>query len=648
MSLVSGLAPRPAADSTPATGAPVSEQQFAAAFEFAPIGMALLAMDSSSLRVNHAMCQMLGYRQSELLGIGSRGVSHPEDLAEDLLLRREMLAGAFPSYQRDKRYLHKDGHVVWTHISCSMVHDPAGQPAHFLLQVQDITQRKAAEAALKDSEERYRATFEQAALGIAHLSPSGRFLRVNGSLCRMHGYARDELLHMKYADLLASGGDRDGVVRDQQRLLDGKARSYTAERRFIRKSGEVYTARVSVTLVRSEESEPYLISIVEDLTEHVRDQQRIREQAQMLDQASDAILVQGPDHRVRYWNEGAERLFGWTAAQAQARTLADLLGPDAVLSESAVQEMTAQGAWVGELRCVSADGRVLDIERRLTVIRSENGALAAVMSVNTDVTQRRRAEREIRELNEALESRIRQRTAQLEERNEELRTFAYSVAHDLRGPLSTTDGFSRQLELLLGDSLDAKGRHYLQRVRHGVQLMSDLTDALLSLANLSQEPLQSARVDLSALARAWLRRMRETQPHREVQVGIADTPAVQGDGRLLKVMLENLLDNAWKFTSRQPQACIEFGAAAFGSAGPVVFFVRDNGAGFDSAYAGKLFTPFQRLHPAHEFQGTGMGLAMVRKIALRHGGRVWADSRTGEGAVFHFTLVGPRTEALPE
>ena len=508
-----------------ANGPRASEQQFAAAFEFAPIGMALLDMDSAGLRVNHALCQMLGYTQAELVGARAQEIGHPDDLEEDFALRRQMLSGAFPSYQRDKRYLHRDGRVVWTHISCSLVHDLQGQPAHFLLQVQDITQRKAAEAALRESEERFRATFEQAALGIVHVALDGRLLRVNSSLCRMHGYTREELLGFKAGDLMADNWEQG--QRDLQTLVDGSATSYTANRRFIRKSGEVYPARVSVTLVRGDTAEPYLISIVEDLTEHERDQERIREQAQML-----------------------------------------------------------------------------------------------------------------KEMNEALEQRIRERTLQLERSNEELRTFAYSMAHDLRAPLATTDGFSRQLELSLGDKLDEKQRHYLKRMRHGVQLMSDLTDALVSLANLSQAPLQSGRVDLSAIARDWLARARERHPERQAVVTIADTPPVQGDGRLLKVLVENLLDNAWKFTSHCEAASIEFGAVV-GAAGAPVFLVRDNGAGFDSAYADKLFTPFQRLHAAHEFAGTGMGLAIVRKIAQRHGGWVSGESRPGEGASFYFTLGTP-------
>jgi len=254
-----------------------------------------------------------------------------------------------------------------------------------------------------------------------------------------------------------------------------------------------------------------------------------------------------------------------------------------------------------------------------------------------DATERRRAEKEIVLLNNVLEQRIRKRTAELEESNEDLRDFAYSLAHDLRAPLASIDGFSAQLELRLGTKLDEKSQHYLRRVRAGVKLMSDLTDALLALADLSNTQLMHQTVDLSSVARAVAERLRERDPGRDVTVKIEETLRTQGDIRLLTDVMENLMGNAWKFTSRIPKAEIVFGGQAWPN-GSYLYHVKDNGAGFDPAYAYKLFGPFQRLHTANEFEGTGIGLAMVRKIVSRHGGRVWAESLPGAGASFFFTL----------
>ncbi len=630
--------------SSPATAAPLSEQQFAAVFEFAGVAMVLLDTRSRVLKVNRAMCRMLGRTEAQLMAAQPLDVGHPDDVKRDRELRALMVAGTFPSYQFDKRYRHADGRTVWGHQTCTLVRDRQGRPSQFIVQVQDITEQKAAEAALRESEERFRATFEQAALGIAHIGLDGRMLRANRKLCEMHGYTREELVGRAASDLMADQGA--SARADVARLVDGQADSYTAERRFVRRNGEVYPVRVSVSLVRSEAGEPYFISFIEDMSERQAAQRRIREQAEMLDQASDAIVVHGIDRAVRYWNQGAERLFGWRAEQVVGRTFSEILGPDSVIDDEARRQLLERGHWVAQVRCRAADGRVLDVERRFSVIRDDEGRSAAVLSVNTDVTERLRAQRELETLNSALEQRIRERTAQLEESNDELRTFAYSLAHDLRAPLAAIDGFSSELARRWGEGLDEPGRHYLGRVRAGVRQMSDLTDAMLSLTHLSQAPLLRQAVDLSAAAQGWLHGMREQHPGRSVDVVIADTPRAQGDARLLADLMENLLGNAWKFTGGRRDARIEFGSQPDASGG-TVYFVRDNGAGFDPAYADKLFTPFQRLHTASEFPGTGIGLAIVRKIVSRHGGRVWAESQPGCGATFFFTLAEPADRAPP-
>jgi light-regulated signal transduction histidine kinase (bacteriophytochrome) len=207
----------------------------------------------------------------------------------------------------------------------------------------------------------------------------------------------------------------------------------------------------------------------------------------------------------------------------------------------------------------------------------------------------------------------------------------------LRAPLASIDGFSARLEQRLSDHPDETNRHYLQRIRAGVKVMADFTDALLALADLAHTELRRLPVDLSALARGITGRLREQQPWRDVSVEVFDTPPADGDPRLLAAVMENLIGNAWKFTSRTAAARIVFGSET-GASGACLYHVKDTGAGFDPAYAHKLFGPFQRLHTTSEFAGTGIGLAMVRKIVSRHGGHIWAESLPGAGASFYFTL----------
>lgn len=242
----------------------------------------------------------------------------------------------------------------------------------------------------------------------------------------------------------------------------------------------------------------------------------------------------------------------------------------------------------------------------------------------------------LRELNASLEQRVMQRTAELEAANQELKAFSYSVSHDLRAPLRAIDGFSRALLEDCADLLDTTGKDYLQRVRNSAQHMGTLIDDMLKLSRVTQAALQPERVDLGSMAHAIIAQLRRQDPAREVRVDIAPGLQAMGDPGLLQVMLENLLGNAWKYTGRTAAAQIVFDV--FQQGDEPVFRVSDNGAGFDPKYADKLFGAFQRLHRREEFEGTGIGLATVRRIVHRHGGRVWAEAEPDRGARFYFTL----------
>ncbi len=224
----------------------------------------------------------------------------------------------------------------------------------------------------------------------------------------------------------------------------------------------------------------------------------------------------------------------------------------------------------------------------------------------------------------------------LEHKNRELESFSYAVSHDLRAPLRRIDSFSRAVLESQGEKLEATGRRYLERVREASQHMSQLIDDVLYLSRVTRADLREQEVDLSALANLILTRLQEGEPARKVETKVRPGVVVTGDGQLLRIALENLLENAWKFTGKQPEARIEFGVT--NASGEPTYFIRDNGAGFDMTYADRLFGPFQRLHPQGEFPGSGIGLATVQRIIHRHGGRVWAEGLLGQGATFQFTF----------
>jgi signal transduction histidine kinase len=250
---------------------------------------------------------------------------------------------------------------------------------------------------------------------------------------------------------------------------------------------------------------------------------------------------------------------------------------------------------------------------------------------------RGRAEQELAESNAKLEL----QNAQLEATNKELESFSYSVSHDLRAPLRGIDGFSQALLEDYSERLDAQGKDYLGRVRQGVQRMGSLIDDLLNLSRITRSEMRSEKVDLSQIAQLIADELQNAQPERKADFVIRPSVEVQGDAQLMQVALENLLSNSWKFTSKQAKTRIEFGQIA--NNGHSVFFVKDNGAGFDPAYSKRLFGAFQRLHANADFPGTGIGLATVQRVIHRHGGKVWAESEVGQGATFFFTVLGGRT-----
>jgi PAS domain S-box-containing protein len=272
-------------------------------------------------------------------------------------------------------------------------------------------------------------------------------------------------------------------------------------------------------------------------------------------------------------------------------------------------------------------GKVIDINFSLIPVRGKDGQVAYVVAEGRDITQRKQAEAALAE-----------RTLQLEGANKELEAFSYSVSHDLRAPLRGIDGFTKALMEDYAPKLDEEGRQYLQRVRTAAQRMAHLIDDLLELSRISRSVMRHDRVDLSSLASQIVSTLKESAPARAVEFVIQPGMTALGDTRLLGVVLENLLNNAWKFTRQRTLARIEFGSMQ--NNGQQTFFVRDNGAGFDMNYVDKLFGAFQRLHSAEEYEGTGIGLATVQRVIHRHAGRVWAESELEKGAAFFFTIPG--------
>lgn len=490
----------------------------------------------------------------------------------------------------------------------------------------------------------FASAFEDAPVGMLLLDPDARVLQANRAFCQFVGMSRDEVLQASPAQLVHPE-DFTAEHTARVRMLAGEQASCRRELRYLHRQGHAVWADFSCALVRDRRSRPlHFVVQVHDITERKRADERLQDMRAVLHMATQV-------GHLGAWafDVGGEALF-WSeeiCAMLEVRQ-GFMPTPQQAMAFVAPESRERMRAVLGtclktgspfdvEAQFVTGRGRRVWVRMLCEAQWDAEGKVRRLQGALQDVSQMRQAQQEILRLNAELEERVRQRTEQLEAANRELEAFSYSLAHDMHAPLAAIDSFCHVLEDKLGKQLDPVVQHYLRRIRAGVQQMHDLSDGLLALTQVARDDLRWERLDLAEQARSALAACHERAPERTVERRIASSLPVRGDPRLLQRVIGNLVGNAWKFTARQPHALIEIGSVQ-GPHGQLAYYVRDNGAGFDMAQAGKMFQAFQRLHQASDFEGTGIGLAIVHKVIARHGGQVWAESEPGRGATFYFTL----------
>jgi len=482
----------------------------------------------------------------------------------------------------------------------------------------------------------------------------GDFKRLNPAWQRTLGYTVEELLAKPWLHFIHPD-DHDSAMQAVNKQRAGES-ILTFENRFRHKDGSY---RWFSWTASSVQDQGLIYATARDITERKQMEMNQHRLAAIVESSDDSILGMTLDGIVTSWNKGAERLFGYAADEIEGQPVAILLPPDRPDEETRIIARLRQGEQIGHFETVRRrkDGRLIDVSLTISPIKDEQGTIVGVSKIAHDITARRRAEEELTKSHE-----------QTEAANKELEAFSYSVAHDLRAPLRHIDGFSE----LLGKhaaTLDEKGRRYLKMIAESAKQMGTLIDDLLNFSRIGRAGLRPSTVSLDQLVKETLASLTQEMDGRKIAWTIGALPDVQGDPALLRQAFVNLLSNAVKYTRGREEAKIEIGALPPTEAGgkqatgnrqeaqgkgqevggngqedEVVIFVRDNGAGFDMQYAHKLFGIFQRLHAAHEFEGTGIGLANVRQIVARHGGRVWAEGKVGEGATFYIAL--PKKQAV--
>lgn len=458
----------------------------------------------------------------------------------------------------------------------------------------------------------------------------------NPAVHNMFGYSDSELLgnttEMLYAD------PEDFIAQGKARFRAGNdTNTQPYEVRYKKKDGTVFwTESLGAQVKDAHGTHIGFIGIFRDITERKRTETDLRSKERAIAASINGMAFSDLHGVITYANEAFVSMWAYQRLdEVVGRSIPDFFqNPNEV--KPALQQLWQQGGWSGELLARRPDGSAFYILAAATLIRDAAGQPTQLMASFLDITPRKHAEDTIRALNAELEQRVLERTTELETANRELEAFSYSVSHDLRAPLRSIDGFALILEEDHATQMDDSARTHLTRIRKASQHMGVLIDNMLTLSRMSRAEMRRQTTDLSGLAREIIAELERTEPGRRVTVTITPSLQAECDTDLLRVVLQNLLGNAWKYSPRTTEAQIEFGETVYEDA--PCLFVRDNGVGFDMQYAKKLFTPFQRLHSTKEFEGTGVGLATVARVIHRHHGHIWAQAEIGHGATFYFTL----------
>jgi PAS domain S-box-containing protein len=615
------------------------EQIFRLIFEKHAAIMLLIEPETGAiLYANQAAAAFYGYSESELCRMSIQEINTlaPEQVA----IERQKAS------QEERNYFvfpHKlangEERIVEVHSSPIAFQD---QKVLFSV-IHDITEHKRAEEAVRKSQTMLNMVLDSVPQSVFWKDAESRYLGCNRVFATAVGLDEPgQIIGKTDYDLPWPREEADAYRADDREVIQGnQTKRHIIEPLQQADGTRLWIDTSKIPLLDENGQSIGILGIYDDITERKQAEAALKESEELyrkmnensplgmhfykLNDAAQLIFTDA--------NPSANKLLGVDHSQFIHKTIEEAFPP---LAQTEVpqryRDAAAEGIPWSTEQINYEDGQISGAFE-VKAFQTTPGNMVAMFA---DITARKRAEEEILKLNAELEQRVRERTVQLETTIKELEAFSYSVSHDLRAPLRGIDGWSQALLEDYQDKLDEQGRSYIDRVRAGIQHMGHLIDTMIELSRLSRTEMIKRRVDLSALALAIVERLQQDEPQRQVDFRIQAGLTAQGDTHLLEIVLVNLLGNAFKFTAKRTDARIEFGKTELDDRH--VFYVRDNGAGFDMTYAQKLFGAFQRMHHVSEFPGTGVGLATVQRIIHRHDGQVWAEAKVECGATFYFTL----------
>lgn len=572
----------------------------------------------------------------------ARGLKRYLDGGEATVLNRRVEISA----------LHADGHEFPVEVSITPIR--AGTVVTFSAFVRDITDRRKAEEALSKSQAQLNGIIQSATDAIITIDDREHIVLFNRAAETMFACAAGDALGQPIARFIPERHREihtQHIRRFAQTGVSNRVMGNMSRLGALRANGEEFPIEASISQIEHD-AQKFFTVIIRDVADRRRVEEDLRVSEErfrfLLDGVKDfAIYMLDPEGRVMSWNAGATRIKGFNSDEIIGQDFSRFYPAQdqaAGRPQQDLQQAASCGRFETQSLRVRKDGSSFWANSVITPMYDQGGVLRGFSKVVRDISDRRRAEEEIRQLNRDLELRVRERTGELEVANKELEAFTYSVSHDLRAPLRHIVGFSKMLAEECGETLKPEGRHYLERIQDGTRRMGTLVDDLLNLSRIGRHELRIQVTGLDSIVRDVISELRPDTEGRAIEWKVGTLPYVEADPALLKVIFHNLISNALKYTRPRSPAIIQIGSED--ADGLPAVFVRDNGVGFNMKYADKLFGVFQRLHRAEDFEGTGVGLATVQRVVQKHGGRIWADAELDKGATFYFSLgtIGVNTQ----
>ena len=655
-----------------------SRESYRLIFEQAADGIFISDATGHLVDVNESGCNLVGYTRDEILHLNMHDLIMPEE--ETNVLAHGNLIKAGDTSILERRIRHKNSSLICVEISARKLGDGRIQGL-----VRDISARKQAEEALRESEKQHRLLIENNHDIIYTLTAEGIFTYVSPAWTVLLGHPVSQVVGRSFQEFVHVD-DLAGCFAWLQKVIETGTRQEGIEYRVRHMDGSWYWHTSSAVPIKDETGTSIgFEGTARDITERKRTEEALRQETifneAIFNSVPGVLYLYDEQGYLLRWNKKHEEMTGYSNQELDHFYLLDWYKnepEDIDRITKGVQKALEEGFASTEATLITKNGSKILFD--FTAARLDIGDKVYITGIGIDITDRRKvekqvqadqielqrlfaetersrlmllsvvedqkeAEEQIKRLNTELEQRVTERTAQLTAANQELEAFAYSVSHDLRAPLRSLDGFSSILKEDYAGQLDEKGKQYLSHIQEASKRMDLLIRDLLNLSRVTQAEFICHKVDLSALAREIATELQTQDSNRSpVNWDITSNLVIEGDAALIKIAMENLLNNAYKFTGQRVKAIITFGMTE--QSGENVYFVRDNGTGFSMEHANKLFTPFQRLHSAKEFPGTGIGLSIVQRIINRHGGRIWPESEIGQGTTFYFTF-GQNTEGNP-